>query len=244
MGAPDGPPRRRPRRPRPRRGRRHRSSDTAPPPARPDPPVRARALRRPPLPHRHPRPARRPGRPRPALPVPRLPRRPVPLPRPPRPALVEGRRDLPVEPDPALRHGTTPSSTKADGRSAADDTLRSRSPRPVALPPTRHGYVGRDGALLAERLRRGQPPEPPHPRTTPPPDPPTHRPPATRRHHPALGSTGMRVSSRGRGRRTGSRPSSARWRAACCPSGRRRPRAESRGRPCGGPDGSGGSPGA
>ncbi len=53
-----------------------------------------------------------------------------------------------------------------------DDTLDPGHPDRWRFLPPKHGYVGRDGAHLAERLRRGQPPEPPGP--PPPVDPGRH----------------------------------------------------------------------
>lgn len=43
----------------------------------------------------------------------------------------------------------------------ADDALDPGHPDRWRFLPPASGYVGKDGALLAERLRRGQPPEPP-----------------------------------------------------------------------------------
>ena len=49
-------------------------------------------------------------------------------------------------------------------RITADDTLDPGHPDRWRFQPPATGYVGKDGALLAERLRRGHPPEPPpHP---------------------------------------------------------------------------------
>ncbi len=53
-----------------------------------------------------------------------------------------------------------------------DHTLDPGHPDRWRFHPPKHGYVGRDGAHLAERLRRGQPPEPPG--SPPPVDPGRH----------------------------------------------------------------------
>ncbi len=48
-------------------------------------------------------------------------------------------------------------------RITADDAFDPGHPDRWRFHPPAHGYVGRDGAHLAERLRRGHPPEPPPP---------------------------------------------------------------------------------
>jgi hypothetical protein len=50
---------------------------------------------------------------------------------------------------------------RATWRIIADPVLDPGHPERWRFFPPETGYVGRDGALLAERLRRGQPPEPP-----------------------------------------------------------------------------------